>query len=442
MFFQIVLREQHSVTICKVDFAYPFDPTIYVSSKQLVREAINRGDVEYLGSEAKEKYPTELQNHYYDEMQIRRKRAIYRIMQTARAVDKPIVKQPEETKESKFDEFDDAWIDQLPDSVKYLAEEERQKVIKKMAEFKLKISDDHLRVFAYRNPKKDEELEKALALKSANKQPLQLNDLYIYTLSNRKLANNMQSPVEVEVFRWDEKSNQIVELEETSQTCVDRKYNITNMEAFDKASIDAKIKAIEDDNARYIKKKKSEVKNESKDVFGMKPDFNQTRKVRRGERQYLNHFIKKPQNSGWLKTDGSNAETDFFYVQNVMNNFDGKDEKDTEFWNKMPYSFKMASDGKGRIIFYGGSRSTWVYDLQLCNGDILIWSNEDFKKGMALGMQKKVNVMDIDFIDHNFVSVLTKNKVAKWQHKTDINQLAETETLLRALPKVVKAPVS
>lgn len=53
---------------------------------------------------------------------------------------------------------------------------------------------------------------------------------------------------------------------------------------------------------------------------------------------------------------------------------------------------------------------------------------------------------DIDFIDHNFISLLTKDKIFQWKHKTDIHkedadQIDEgEETLLKALPAVVRAP--
>ena len=60
MFFQIVLRVQHTVTICKVDFMCPFEPEIKIGTKQIVREAINRGNSEYLGEQAQFDFPTEL----------------------------------------------------------------------------------------------------------------------------------------------------------------------------------------------------------------------------------------------------------------------------------------------------------------------------------------------------------------------------------------------
>jgi hypothetical protein len=68
MFFQVVLREQHSVTIVKVDFKYPFVPQILIGQQQIVREAIPRGDIEYLGEAPMESQPTELQHYFYDEL--------------------------------------------------------------------------------------------------------------------------------------------------------------------------------------------------------------------------------------------------------------------------------------------------------------------------------------------------------------------------------------
>jgi len=101
----------------------------------------------------------------------------------------------------------------------------------------------------------------------------------------------------------------------------------------------------------------------------------------------------------------------------------------------------MAIDGKGRIVFHAGSRSTWIYDLKLDNGDIKIWSKQDVENGIAFGLQKKPFCVDIDFIEQNFVSVLTK-KEAKWLHKTQVTNIDKEEkpTLLFKLPKVVQAP--
>jgi hypothetical protein len=31
-------------------------------------------------------------------------------------------------------------------------------------------------------------------------------------------------------------------------------------------------------------------------------------------------------------------------------------------------------------------------------------------------------VEDIDFIDHNFISLLTKDKIFQWKHETDIHK--------------------
>jgi hypothetical protein len=79
MFFQVVLREQHSITIVKVDFSYASEPEIKIAQKQIVREAINRGDDENIDGEPKQPNPTELQYEFYDEIDLRRKKAIYRI---------------------------------------------------------------------------------------------------------------------------------------------------------------------------------------------------------------------------------------------------------------------------------------------------------------------------------------------------------------------------
>jgi len=156
---------------------------------------------------------------------------------------------------------------------------------------------------------------------------------------------------------------------------------------------------------------------------------------RRGERMYINWAIRKPNNDGWTNKDGT--ATKFFYTDKVEN--EDKD-KDTEFWNKFPTVYKKSSDEVGRIIFNAGSRANWIYDLQLIDGEVRIFSKHDFDTGNAFGLQKRPFVQDIDFIDHNFVSVLTKDKIFQWKHTVDIKkERAEDvdegeETLLKVLP--------
>lgn len=84
MFFQVVLREQHSITLVKVDFSYPKEPEIKIAQKQIVREAVHRNeeeDEENKGGEPKWPNPTELQYEFYEEIDLKRKKAIYRIKQ-------------------------------------------------------------------------------------------------------------------------------------------------------------------------------------------------------------------------------------------------------------------------------------------------------------------------------------------------------------------------
>lgn len=78
----------------------------------------------------------------------------------------------------------------------------------------------------------------------------------------------------------------------------------------------------------------------------------------------------------------------------------------------------------------------------------MIFSKKDVDDGNAFGLQKRPFVQDIDFVDHNFVSVLTKDKIFQWQHtniikKESVNapeRLQGEETLSKALPAVVKLP--
>jgi len=88
MYFQIVLRKQHSLTICKVDFNFPEEPEITIASRQLIMEPISRvhnpgynDSYGFEGGKPDYPFPTELQNQYYDEIELRCKREIYRIRQ-------------------------------------------------------------------------------------------------------------------------------------------------------------------------------------------------------------------------------------------------------------------------------------------------------------------------------------------------------------------------
>lgn len=138
-------------------------------------------------------------------------------------------------------------------------------------------------------------------------------------------------------------------------------------------------------------------KKENKQILKLQTE---RRRRKKGERMYINWAIRKPENDGWPTT--------FFYTDKVKNE-DG--DRDIEFWNKIPTVFKRSSDDLGRIIFHAGSRANYIYDLQLLKGEVRIWSEKDVRSGNAFGLQKRPFVQDIDFIDHNFVSVLTKDKL-------------------------------
>ena len=299
-----------------------------------------------------------------------------------------------------------------------------------MSKYKLKIEDDHLRVFAGRNPPH--------------------SDFFIYMFTNRKLINNMQSTTEVEIFKWVEKNGkcEIADLEEPKAgDCIfhdrpkeelkdpsnnqikvkDEVKGNTKIMCADKRVIYAPT-AVTKDFEKIGKKVSAQM---NKDINGK--EIMRTR--RRGERMYINWAIRKPNNDGWTNKDGT--ATKFFYTDKVEN--EDKD-KDTEFWNKFPTVYKKSSDEVGRIIFNAGSRANWIYDLQLIDGEVRIFSKHDFDTGNAFGLQKRPFVQDIDFIDHNFVSVLTKDKIFQWKHTVDIKkERAEDidegeETLLKVLP--------
>jgi hypothetical protein len=67
--------------------------------------------------------------------------------------------------------------------------------------------------------------------------------------------------------------------------------------------------------------------------------------------------------------------------------------------------------------------------LKLDNGNVSLYTKKDFETGNAFGLQKKAFVADIDFIEPNFVSILTKNE-AKWLPFTEIEDIHGRPTLL------------
>lgn len=181
-----------------------------------------------------------------------------------------------------------------------------------MKEFRLKVDDDHLRVFAWRNP----------PVLGSERDASRRDDLFIYMFTNRKLINNMQSTLEVEILRWNDDRGRIEPLEETAEETPDLRSDMTLTP----------------------------------------PQKGKVRKVRRGERQYLHHYITKKSDQDWttLDANGKKVTPKNFYTD-IVHNMDQED--DIEFWNKAPSVFKHASDGFGRIIFHGGSRAIWIFDL-------------------------------------------------------------------------------
>jgi len=140
-----------------------------------------------------------------------------------------------------------------------------------MREYKLKIDHNHLRVFAGRYPS--------------------AGAFYIYVFINRRLINNMQSPLEIEVLKWNDNTGTITRLEEQT-TLVDD--------------------FVSD---KYLTK--------------IDPMKKKQRKRVRGERQYLHHYITKPPNDGWMTDDfvykpANPQPTKNFYMDKV-NMFKPKD---------------------------------------------------------------------------------------------------------------------
>jgi len=106
----------------------------------------------------------------------------------------------------------------------------------------------------------------------------------------------------------------------------------------------------------------------------------------------------------------------------------------------MPTCFRQSTDDPSRIIFRAASRSNWIFDLKLINGQVRLWSDEEVAQGRAFGLQKRPFVRDIDFIDHNLISVLTLYEEGQWKPTNIVKDLKLSETLLQELPKVIKVP--
>ena len=77
------------------------------------------------------------------------------------------------------------------------------------------------------------------------------------------------------------------------------------------------------------------------------------------------------------------------------------------------------------------------------NGLIKLYPKEDIELGMAIGLQKKPFVRQIDLIDHDFLSFITNSKEAKYKKTTDLNDVKLgnlKETQITSLPEIIKIP--
>ena len=100
-------------------------------------------------------------------------------------------------------------------------------------------------------------------------------------------------------------------------------------------------------------------------------------------------------------------------------------------------------------MFRAGTRSNWIFDLQLIDGDIRTYSKSEIENKEAIGLMKRPFVTDLDFISKDLVSVLTNSEEGKWRRIADLHfeekeierQLKLKETLLTELPNVVKFPI-
>ena len=114
----------------------------------------------------------------------------------------------------------------------------------------------------------------------------------------------------------------------------------------------------------------------------------------------------------------------------------------------MPICFRQSTDDPSRLIFRAGSRSNWVFDLRMYKGGLRLWSEKAMQQGLALRLQRKPFVRDIDMIDRNLFNILTLDSEGKWkrynsknkERRRELGAINLKETLLRELPVIVQCP--
>ena len=99
-----------------------------------------------------------------------------------------------------------------------------------------------------------------------------------------------------------------------------------------------------------------------------------------------------------------------------------KDFKENEFWNKVAIGFfKSSEKHSNRLMFCCGSRSNYVYDLQMDAGLLKLYSKKDQDDGNAVRLQKKPFLRQMDIIENRFISYITTSKEAKWKKTVNLN---------------------
>lgn len=134
----------------------------------------------------------------------------------------------------------------------------------------------------------------------------------------------------------------------------------------------------------------------------------------------------------------------FFYEFPFDEDREDLAEQIIEFWNKHPSCFRQSSDNPARLIFRAGSRSNWIFDLKMVEGQLRLFSEEDQTKQESLGLQKRAFVKDIDLISHNMISILTTDQEeGKWQRTATlrVSELDLAETIQTELPVIVRVPI-
>ena len=110
---------------------------------------------------------------------------------------------------------------------------------------------------------------------------------------------------------------------------------------------------------------------------------------------------------------------------------------------KLPSSFKASSDSPNRLIFTCGNRGNHVFDLEMFEDKLRIYTKEQIERGDAIGLQKRPFVLSLDLVETNLMSFCTHDKEVKWRKTTKLDSIKPSDLQDRFeatenLPEVIK----